>query len=148
MTPQPMKIRIVVLAVLLAALAAVAVSQTTQTRKHHVVFQMVTDNKDAWEGLFANIRNAQKIFGADTMEIEVVVYSSGIEMLRKTNTGMEAAMKKAIDTRVVLSACQNSMRAHKITTEDLFPFASQVDSGVAEVIRKQEAGWSYVRAGN
>ena len=35
----------------------------------------------------------------------------------------------------------------KVTTEDLFPFASQVDSGVAELIRKQEAGWSYIRAG-
>src|ERR1700690_3282385 len=48
---------------------------------------------------------------------------------------------------VVLDACQNSMRLRKVTTEDLFPFASQVDSGVAELIRKQEAGWSYIRAG-
>jgi intracellular sulfur oxidation DsrE/DsrF family protein len=39
------------------------------------------------------------------------------------------------------------MRVRKVTTEDLVPFAAQVDSGVAEIIRKQEAGWSYVRIG-
>jgi hypothetical protein len=32
-----------------------------------------------------------------------------------------------------------------ITAEDLFPFASTVDSGVAELVRKQEAGWAYVK---
>jgi hypothetical protein len=55
-------------------------------------------------------------------------------------------MKKAVDTGVVFAVCQNSMRARKVTTEDLFPFAAQVDSGVAEIIRKQEAGFSYIRA--
>jgi intracellular sulfur oxidation DsrE/DsrF family protein len=27
------------------------------------------------------------------------------------------------------------------------PFAITVDSGVAEVVRKQEAGWSYIKSG-
>ena len=31
---------------------------------------------------------------------------------------------------------------------DLSPFAATVDSGVAEVVRKQETGWSYVRSGS
>jgi intracellular sulfur oxidation DsrE/DsrF family protein len=31
-----------------------------------------------------------------------------------------------------------------VKTEDLFPFASQVDSGAAELARKQEAGWAYI----
>ena len=48
---------------------------------------------------------------------------------------------------MVFAACQNSMRVQKVTTEDLLAFATQVDSGVSEIIRKQEADWSYVRAG-
>jgi len=39
------------------------------------------------------------------------------------------------------------MRAMKVTTSDLFPFATQVDSGVAELVRKQEAGWVYIKGG-
>jgi intracellular sulfur oxidation DsrE/DsrF family protein len=36
------------------------------------------------------------------------------------------------------------MKKRKVTTEDLVPFAGQVDSGIAEVIKKQEAGWAYI----
>jgi intracellular sulfur oxidation DsrE/DsrF family protein len=46
---------------------------------------------------------------------------------------------------LTLAACRNSMRDRKITTDDLFPFATTVDSGVAELVRKQEAGWAYIK---
>jgi intracellular sulfur oxidation DsrE/DsrF family protein len=32
--------------------------------------------------------------------------------------------------------------------EDLMPLATTGDSGVAEVVRKQEAGWSYIKSGS
>jgi intracellular sulfur oxidation DsrE/DsrF family protein len=37
------------------------------------------------------------------------------------------------------------MRARKVTTQDLFPFAVEVPSGLAEVVLKQEAGYSYLK---
>src|SRR5579863_8572802 len=139
--------KILVLAALTLALVLAAASQTTQDRKHHVVFQMNVDSADSWNQLFGNVQNVQKVFGTDKIEVEVVAYGKGISLLLKTNSAFEERMKKAIESGVVLAACQNSMRARKVTTEDLFPFASQVDSGVAELVRKQEAGWSYIRAG-
>jgi intracellular sulfur oxidation DsrE/DsrF family protein len=132
---------------LMLGLGLAAISQTNQDRKHHVVFQINTDGVDSWNQLFGNVQNVQKVFGADKIEVEVVAYGKGINLLLKTNSAFEERMKQAIGSGVVLAACQNSMRARKVTTEDLFPFASQVDSGVAELVRKQEAGWSYIRAG-
>ena len=127
--------------------AFAAVSQTPEAKPHKVVLQMNVDNLDSWNQLFGNIQNIQTVFGADKIQIEVVAYGKGLSILLKTNTAFEERMKKAIAGGVVLAACQNSMRIRKVKTEDLFPFASQVDSGVAELIRKQEAGWSYVRTG-
>ncbi len=143
-----MKKTIPILAVLILAIVFAAVSQTPPTRKHQVVFQMNVDNTDSWNQLFGNIQNIQTVFGADKIQIEVVAYGKGLSLLLKTNSTFEDRMKKAIASGVVLDACQNSMRLRKVTTEDLFSFASQVDSGVAELIRKQEAGWSYIRAGD
>ena len=77
-------------------------------------------------------------------QVEVVFFGAGLNMLRKTNTAYEARLKQLVDSGVTLSACQNAMRLMNIKTEDLFPFASQVDSGVAELARKQEAGWAYI----
>jgi intracellular sulfur oxidation DsrE/DsrF family protein len=37
------------------------------------------------------------------------------------------------------------MRKRNVRKDDLLPFATTVDSGVAELVRRQEAGWSYVK---
>jgi intracellular sulfur oxidation DsrE/DsrF family protein len=56
-------------------------------------------------------------------------------------------MQKLHDGGVVFAACENTMRKKKVTKDALFPFATTVDSGVAEVVRKQEQGWSYIKSG-
>jgi len=142
-----MKKTILTLIALMIVVVFAAISQTAPAHKHQVVFQMNVDGMDSWNQLFANIQNVQMIFGADKIEIEVVAYGKGLSLLLKTDSAYEERMKKAIASGVVLAACQNTMRIRKVTTEDLFPFVSQVDSGVSELIRKQEAGWSYIRAG-
>ena len=140
-----MKKTIVTLIALMLVVVFAATSQTAPA--HKVVLQMNVDNTDSWNQLFGNVQNLQTVFGADKIQIEVVAYGKGLSLLLKTNTAFEERMKKAIASGVVLAACQNTMRLRKVTTEDLFPFASQVDSGVSELVRKQEAGWSYIRAG-
>jgi uncharacterized protein len=140
-----MKRAALTLVALTLVLVFAAVSQTPH--KHQVVFQMNMDGTASWDQLFGNIQNIQTAFGPGNIQIEVVTYGKGIGLLLKTNSVYEERMKKVIASGVVLAVCQNSMRLRKVTTEDLFPFASQVDSGVAELVRKQEAGWSYIRAG-
>jgi intracellular sulfur oxidation DsrE/DsrF family protein len=42
---------------------------------------------------------------------------------------------------------ENTMRKKNVCRADLLPFVTTVDSGVAEVVRKQEQGWSYIKSG-
>ena len=129
-----------------AALAQTA-PPAAAAQKHQVVLQMNVDGADSWGQLLGNVRNIQTVFGADKIRIEVVAYGKGITLLLKTNAAFEERLKKAVESGVVLAICQNSMRTRNVKAEDVFPFATPVDSGVAELIRKQEAGWSYIRAG-
>jgi intracellular sulfur oxidation DsrE/DsrF family protein len=122
-----------------------AVSQTPAGPKHHVVFQLTEPEGPAWGTLIIHVNNMREAFAKDGgSEVEVVFFGAGLNMLRKTNTAYEERLKKLADSGVTLAACQNAMRLMNVKTEDLFPFASQVDSGVAEVARKQEAGWAYI----
>lgn len=142
--------KIALLAAFAVALVGIAPAQTPAAAapaKHKVVFQMNVADTDSWNQLFGNIGNAQKAFQKDGIQIEVVFYGKGISALLKTNTAFAERLKNAAAEGVVLGACQNSMRARKITSQDIFPFSTEVDSGVAELIRKQEAGFSYIRAG-
>ena len=135
---------ILFVAALALILAFAAVSQTPAAPKHRVVFQLTEPQGAAWDMLIGHVQNMRTAFAKDGSAVEVVVFGPGLSMLLKKNTAQEEQLKKLAESGVTLAACQNAMRFYKVTTEDLFPFASQVDSGVAELARKQEAGWAYI----
>jgi uncharacterized protein len=139
-----MKRTVLILAALIFVIAFAAVSQTPGTPKHKVVFQLTEEKGQAWDMLIGHVENLQAAFAKDGSEVEVVFFGPGLTMLLKTNTTYEAPLKKLAESGVKLAACQNAMRFMKVKTEDLFPFASEVDAGVAELARKQEAGWAYI----
>jgi intracellular sulfur oxidation DsrE/DsrF family protein len=149
-----MKSRILLLTAVFAALVTAALTsavvahaqQNPAPAKHRVVFQMNMPS-ESWNQLLGNVGNIQKAFGADGVQIEIVFYGKGLTALLKTNKDYEERLKKLAADGVILGACQNSMRIMKVTGDDIFPFSTQVDSGVAELVRKQEAGWTYIRAG-
>jgi uncharacterized protein len=140
-----MKKAIVSAAALALVLAIGAISQTPGKPKHRVVFQLTEPQGPAWDDLIVHVDNLLANFAQEGgAQVEVVFFGPGLNMLRKTNIAFEKRLKTLADYGVKFSACRNSMGAMNLKTEDLFAFASQVRSGVAEVVRKQEAGWSYI----
>lgn len=45
-------------------------------------------------------------------------------------------------------ACENTMRRMKVAPAALLPFVTTVDSGVAQLVRRQIEGWAYIKAGD
>jgi intracellular sulfur oxidation DsrE/DsrF family protein len=141
-----MKMTLLSVASLALVLGYAALSQTSAAGpKHHVAFQLSEADDVAWNAVVVHVNNTMKALAGDGgSEVEVVFWGPGLEMLRKTNTAYEERLKQLSDQGVKLLACRNAMKNRKVTTEDLFPFAGQVDSGIAEIVRKQEAGWAYI----
>ena len=115
---------------------------------HRVVFEVSVDGAEQWQGILNNIENLQKTFGRENTEIEVVAHGKGLGLILKTNEAMRERLQAVSDASVHFTACENTMRRMKLTRGDLMTFATTVDSGVAEVVRKQEAGWSYIKSGS
>ena len=140
-----MKKTLLSVAALALVLVSGAVSQAPKTAKHHIVFELTEPEGGAWDSLVKHVNNTRNALAADGgSQVEVVFWGAGLNMLRKTNTAYEERLKQLVDDGVTLSACQNAMKVMNVKTEDLFPFASQVDSGIAQVVRRQEAGWAYI----
>jgi intracellular sulfur oxidation DsrE/DsrF family protein len=121
------------------------ISAEPQKAKHRVVFELTSDDPAVWEGLLNNVENAQKALAPAS--IEVVAHSKGLAMLTAATAAVRQRMKNNADGGVVFAACENTMTRQGVKREDLVPFAKTVESGVAEVVRKQESGWSYLRSG-
>ena len=128
-----------------------AVGVTTERHKkpkHTVVFEVDVEGAEQWQGILNNIENLQKTFGHDTTEIEVVAHGKGLGLILKTNEAMRERLQSLSNADVRFAACENTMRGMNVSKEDLMSFATTVDSGVAEVVRKQETGWSYIKSGS
>lgn len=152
--------RAIVVAAITAALAAAAIVGASRVgaadvgtaapaaHPHRVVFELTSDDPKVWEALLNNIENVQKALGS--VSVEVVAHGKGLALLtaaRNTEAPLRERMTKATANAVVFAACENTMKRQAVAKTDLLPFATTVDAGVAEVVRKQEGGWSYVRTG-
>jgi intracellular sulfur oxidation DsrE/DsrF family protein len=114
--------------------------------KHKVIIQLNTADTSAWSSTIGNIKNLQKLWPNNVM-VEVVVHGKALDLLVAAKTHLANEVVEMSKTNVQFSACENSMRKHHIDKSELLSIANTVPSGVAEVILKQETGWSYLKAG-
>ena len=120
-------------------------------KTHKVVFEVAMDGADKWQGALRNVENVQKALGAKTTKIEVVTHGKGVGMLLAKTSAENAELKAKLDqlhaAGVVFAACENTMKREKLEKKDLVELSTTVDSGVSEVIRKQEEGFAYINTG-
>jgi len=136
-------------AVLIVIVGLIGYSAWAQGAKvHRIVFEVSGDGTQAWEMVLNNVENVQTALGAENTEIRIVAHGKGLGLLRQTNTALEKRITALAGPRVTFVACQNTMQRLQITKADLLPVAGTVDSGVAEAVRLQEAGWSYIKSGS
>ncbi len=79
---------------------------------------------------------------------EVVVYNQGVELVMKNNTKYQARLQTLKAKGVNFVVCENTLKNRKIS-KDAFPeiLVGFVPAGIAEIVEKQEEGWSYIRGG-
>ena len=112
---------------------------------HRIVMEISSDGDEHWNGIFTNVKNIRRALGSESTHIEVVVHGQALALLLGKNKEMADILADLSRAVVAFAACENTMKKQGFTKDQLPPFAMLVDAGVAEVVRKQEAGWSYVR---
>jgi uncharacterized protein len=150
-TPSPaahsqphMRFQLFVASLLLSIFSA---AQSPLPAHHRVVIEVATVWSDGWALTLGNAERLQQSFGQGNVEIEIVLHGPAVAMVHKGDTDFRARIEQLASKGVVFVACGTSLRLGGTPASELFPFTRIVDSGVAEVVRKQEAGWSYLKGG-
>ena len=126
-----------------SALVLPAYAQQASTRGR--VVMQVSDNDPAkWNLALNNAKNIQTDLAAPNVDIEIVAYGPGIGML-KADSVVGNRVDEAIAAGVKVVACENTMRAQKLTQTDMLNKISYVQAGVVEIMQKQQQGWAYIR---
>jgi intracellular sulfur oxidation DsrE/DsrF family protein len=134
----------VLILLLLASSFGFAQSKGGSNAAHRVAIEINSPDHESWDMALKNIANVQQSFGAAQIEIEALVLGKGIGSYAEYADRVGALSHNG----VTFAACQNTMRQRRLSKQDLPPFVIKVDSGVAELMRKQEAGWSYLKTGS
>jgi intracellular sulfur oxidation DsrE/DsrF family protein len=113
---------------------------------HKVVMQLNSADTATWSGVIGNIRNFQKVWPGK-VEIEVVVHGKALNFLVASKSHLIADVEAMSKKGVVFNACENTMNKYGIKKEMLINTVGSVPSGVAELVIKQEEGWSYLKTG-
>lgn len=114
-------------------------------KEHKVVIQLNTADTASWSSIIGNIKNLQKVW-PNNINIEVVVHGKALNLLVANKTHLANDVNTLLKEGIVFLACENSMKKYNINKTDLLPVVNTVPSGVAELILKQEQGWSYLKA--
>ncbi len=141
---------VIAMAIVAASFTYVVARTPASVRKHRVVFEAI-QGAEQWPTYMANIQNVRRAFGPGNVEVELVVHGPALQMLRAANSELNGEVREALETLaglgVTFAACNNSMIHRQVTKEELFPFAVVVDAALAELTRKQEEGWAYIKLG-
>lgn len=131
---------------LFCALFGFTLNLSAQTKAHKVIFVITSPDRDEWPVVTTLADHFLAGIKPEPADVEVLSYGPSIPILAK---GSPVA-KEIADLEkqgVHFVACGNAMRAHHIAEADLLPGVTSVPSGVVELVRKQEAGYIYVKAG-
>ncbi|HNA30654.1 MAG TPA: DsrE family protein [Thiobacillaceae bacterium] len=142
-----MKLSRSILALLLSALALAATLFPTVTQaadKSKVVLQVSENDPAKWNLVLNNAANLQKDVGKANIEVEIVAFGPGINML-KAESEVGNRIQEATEAGVAVMACQNTMNKQKLKKEDMLSTVGYVPSGVVEIMKKQQQGYAYLR---
>ncbi|MBK7937639.1 MAG: DsrE family protein [Lewinellaceae bacterium] len=114
-------------------------------KKHKIVFQLTNGDTLVHKALVKQIGHVLE--AAPNSQIEVVCHSGGLPFLVAAQTRVAGKIKELKGRGVVFNACENTMRDRNVKQSDLVPESGTVPSGIVEIIKKQEKGWSYIKAG-
>lgn len=115
--------------------------------QHRIVMQLTASNEQVYNGLFKQFTNLKQGWG-DSVAITLVAHGPGVDLFIAEKTAHAAAIATAQANGIQFVICENTLRERNIDKASLLPALNFTKMGIAYVVLQQEAGWSYIKAGN
>jgi len=120
-------------------------SSDVDMAEHRIVFQLTSADTNVHKMLVRQLGNV--LAAAPNSKIEVVCHGPGIAMLTTKQTIVHPKVSELKGKGIDFVVCENTLKEKKVTKEEIIPEAAFVKAGIIEIVKKQEEGWSYIRAG-
>lgn len=135
-----------IVVLLLAAFFLMGEKASAQAPKYRLVVDMVSADTSDHATILRQIRNLWKELPGTP--VQIVMHGKALTMVQKGEAMMEDKIAALQKEGVVFSVCRNTMKRYKLMEKDFIPAATFVPAAIAELVKKQQEGWSYIKAGH
>ncbi len=109
-----------------------------------VVFDVTSSNPDVHRTAAKHLRLMAEAYPES--EFELVVYSGAFKMVDKKSSVAGETLSTIVNRdNVSIVICEQTMKRHKMTMDDLIPGVGAVPDGIYELVMKQKQGWGYIK---
>ncbi len=140
---------------LAGALALAAFPAAAADKVHRLALQISDDSPEKMNTVLGNAANAARYYAnkGETLEIRVVAYSGGVNMLRTDKSPVLERLKATSKSlpNLRFEACNNTLEnmakkeGRKPSEIPLVEGARIVPAGIVELLELSEQGWTIIR---
>ena len=116
-----------------------------QQSPHRIVWEINAKDTSVHSALFRQINNV--LAEAPNTQIEVVFHGNAILVATSDSSLHLEKLKRDMQRGVSFAVCNNSMRRLKVEPSRIVPGVTIVPVAILELVKRQEQGWSYIKAG-
>ncbi len=126
-------------------LSMVVSAQVFAQQQPKVIMHLQSSDTLVYKSVVNQVANLKKEL--PDAEIELMCHGPGIEFLLKGKSKYANKLDKLKLKGVTVVGCEFTMAQKNIKKEDLVPFATTVPFGIAEIVKKEQDNWLYVKLG-
>ena len=117
----------------------------TTVAQHKIIWEMPIGDTAQQRVLFNQLNNV--LTEAPDTKIEVVFHGFAVYALLKDSSFYKPQITSLYKKGVVFAVCNNSLKKRNIDQARVMPEAIIVPVAILEIVKKQEEGHAYIKAG-
>ncbi len=108
------------------------------------------DQSVNWKMTVTNVINMLDYGKSENIPFTIEIVANGEAVMELSNrasseNSIGERLKAIAELGVIIVACNNALKAHKVDAADLHTFITIVPAGVVEIAARQSEGYAYIK---
>jgi intracellular sulfur oxidation DsrE/DsrF family protein len=114
--------------------------------RYKAIIQLTSGEDGVIRSVASQIDNLVKALNSE-VDIELVCHGQSLPFVLNEGNRWGDVIMDMLMNHIEIIACENMLKTNSKTAKDLFPGIKTVPAAIAEIVVKQQEGWSYIKAG-
>ncbi|WP_254561994.1 DsrE family protein [Dyadobacter diqingensis] len=113
---------------------------------YKAIIQLTSPEPKVYKSTIRQILNLLDHFNQQ-VEVKIVCHGASWPFCVTDQNPFSEDIRTLLQKQVKIEVCKNMLDSNNILPDDLIPGIKIIPSGIAELVIRQQEGWSYIKAG-